>query len=103
MLNRNPRLYLTLGGVIAKGTPNNTSTTVVNGNANLLCSSILNIDLICGSCFLCRLLSMYFHKAMTLYCVASSSVSTSFASIPKSTTDCPNQVVFNIFSSLFIV
>ena len=41
MLNKNPRLYLTRGGVIASGTPNNTNTKVVTGSAILSNNSVV--------------------------------------------------------------
>ena len=40
ILNKNPLLYRTLGGVIARGTPISTSAIVVNGNASLSYNSI---------------------------------------------------------------
>ena len=100
ILNRKPLLYLTLGGVIASGTPTRTNTIVVKGNAILSNNSIVET---CLSSGVISDLDKNFNKPVKLYSFATFLFISSDKSKPNLTVDLSNNVVFKTWPLSVIV
>ena len=95
MLNKNPLLYLTLGGVIAKGTPINAKARVVAGSANLSKRLILySVRIDFSSLILLSLI--LFINLKKLYSEAVSLTISLTSPIPKLTFDSSKRLVLKI-------
>ena len=95
MLNKNPRLYRTRGGVMDKGTPRSTKTIVVIGKATLSYNITSYSSLFFN--ILLLLVFIYFVRLLKLHSSGFNSNIFSSRVKPKSAVVEPSQLVFKIF------